>query len=337
MIGRVTLLLSRSDLERLLDVDGCLGALEQGFITGPAVIAPQRIRTDLPGAGTATVLIPGLVSDIPAYSVKVNAKFPGARPALRGVVCLHDLATGELLAMADSATVTVWRTGLSAALGTHALARANATTLAVIGAGAQADLVVRGLAELRPLRRLLITDTDPGQAARFATRHRSTRPGIACEIAPDAATAAHDADIVVLATWSREPLLHTNDVRPGTTSPRWAPMSPARPNSAPACSGAVTSSSTTLPSPPRWAHWATPDCPQPTPQAPWLRYFKARCPAAVAPMKSLSTHRSGCPGKTSCSPGWPTVVHSTPAPAYRSISSADSHPAGLSVAAAKES
>jgi ornithine cyclodeaminase len=216
MIGRVTLLLSRSDLEHLLDVHGCLSALEQGFITGPAVIAPQRIRTDLPGAGTATVLVPGLVSDIPAYSVKVNAKFPAARPALRGVVCLHDLATGELLAVADSATVTAWRTGLSAALGTHALARADATALAVIGAGAQADLVVRGLAALRPLRRLLITDTDPGQAARFATRHRSTRPGIACEIARDAATAAHDADIVVLATWSREPLLHTADVRPGT-------------------------------------------------------------------------------------------------------------------------
>src|SRR5216683_1551059 len=36
---------------------------------------------------------------IPAYTVKVNAKFPAASPALRGVVCLHDL---ELLALADS-------------------------------------------------------------------------------------------------------------------------------------------------------------------------------------------------------------------------------------------
>jgi alanine dehydrogenase len=54
MIGCVPLLLSRSDLERLLDIGGCLSALEQGFVTGPAVIAPQRIRTDLPGPGTAT-------------------------------------------------------------------------------------------------------------------------------------------------------------------------------------------------------------------------------------------------------------------------------------------
>ena len=44
MIGGVTLLLSRSDLERLLNVSSCLGALEQGFLAGPPVISPQRIR-----------------------------------------------------------------------------------------------------------------------------------------------------------------------------------------------------------------------------------------------------------------------------------------------------
>jgi ornithine cyclodeaminase len=215
MIGRVTLLLSRSDLERLLDVGACLSALEQGFLTGSPVIDPQRIRTDLPGAGTATVLIPGLITGIPAYTVKVNAKFPGARPALRGVVCLHHLASGELLALADSATVTAWRTGLSAALGTHALARPDAAAVAVIGAGAQADLVLRGLAVLRPLGHLLVNDLDPGRAAAFASRH-SAGPGISSEVIRGAAAAARGADIVALATWSREPLLDVADVRPGT-------------------------------------------------------------------------------------------------------------------------
>jgi len=111
----VTLLLSRSDLEELLDVGGCLAMLRRGFLAEPSPIAAQRVRTDLPGPGTATALIPGLVEGVPAYTVKVNAKFPGARPALRGVVCLHDARSGELLALLDSATVTAWRTGLSAA------------------------------------------------------------------------------------------------------------------------------------------------------------------------------------------------------------------------------
>ncbi|HEY0933343.1 MAG TPA: ornithine cyclodeaminase family protein, partial [Trebonia sp.] len=207
----MTLLLSRSDLVRLLDVGACLAELRQGFLAPPPAVAPQRVRTDLPGPGTATALLPGLVDGVPAYSVKVNAKFPAASPALRGVVCLHDAGTGELLALLDSATVTAWRTGLSAALGTHALARPAGRTIAVIGAGAQAELVLRGLAALRRWERLVVCDLDAGRAALFAARHAAD----GAVVAPDPRAAARDADIVVLATWSRTPLLDVGNVKPG--------------------------------------------------------------------------------------------------------------------------
>jgi ornithine cyclodeaminase len=170
------------------------------------------VRTDLPGSGTATALIPGLVNGIPAYSVKVNAKFPPSRPALRGVVCLHDAGTGELLALLDSATVTAWRTGLAAALGTHVLARACACAIAVIGAGVQADLVMRGLASLRAWDQLTVFDLDPGRAGLFAGRHAASSAAVAF----DPRDAARDADIIVAATWSRTPLLDDGDVKPGT-------------------------------------------------------------------------------------------------------------------------
>ncbi|WP_165397720.1 hypothetical protein [Streptomyces albidoflavus] len=39
--------------------------------------------------------------------------------ALRRVVCLFSGVDGGLLALLDSATVTAWRTGLAATLGTH--------------------------------------------------------------------------------------------------------------------------------------------------------------------------------------------------------------------------
>jgi alanine dehydrogenase len=215
MLGSVTLLLSRSSLESVLNIDTCLRALREGFTSGPPAVAPQRIRTGLPGAGTATTLIPGLIEGIPAYTVKVNAKFPGARPALRGVVCLHHLDDGELLAVADSATVTAWRTGLSAALGTHELARADARVIAVIGAGAQAELVLRGLAALRSFSRLLVCDLDPRRAESFARRLAATAAAGSCDVVSDAAEAARAADVIVTATWSREPLLDIADVRPG--------------------------------------------------------------------------------------------------------------------------
>jgi ornithine cyclodeaminase len=222
MMAGVTLLLSGSDLERSLDIGACAQALRQGFLAVPSGISAQRVRTDLPGPGTATVLIPGLVDGVPAYSVKVNAKFPASRPALRGVVCLHDAETGDLLAVLDSATVTAWRTGLSAALATHVLARPSAGAVAVIGAGTQSGLVLRGLAALRGWERLTVCDLDTGRASLFAARHSAavTQAAAAQAAAPAASVAdprdaARDADIVVLATWSRTPLLDAGDVTPG--------------------------------------------------------------------------------------------------------------------------
>ncbi|MEV5749355.1 ornithine cyclodeaminase family protein [Actinoallomurus sp. NPDC052308] len=210
----VTVLLSRSDLESLLDPRECLDALRAGFQASPGRVRPQRVRTDLPGPGTATALIPGLIDGVPAYTVKVNAKFPGATPALRGVVCLHDLRTGELLALLDSATVTAWRTGLAAALGTDALARPDADTVAVIGAGAQSHLVVTGLRRLRPIRDLVVTDLDPERAAAFAARHGGR--AVPAETGGGVPSGVAEAAVIVAATWSRTPLLHAGDVGPGT-------------------------------------------------------------------------------------------------------------------------
>ena len=206
----MTLLLTRSEILELLDIPSILEVLRDGF-TASTMVEPQRMRTDLPGPGTATALLPGVIPGIPAYTVKVNAKFPAATPALRGVVCLHDLADGSLLAVMDSSSVTAWRTGLAAALATDVLASAEAATVGVIGAGAQSAMVIRGLAALRPVRHLVVQDTDPRKAADFIDSH----PTVPASIAVDALEVARRAELVVMATWSREPLLAAADVHPG--------------------------------------------------------------------------------------------------------------------------
>ncbi|MFJ9373129.1 ornithine cyclodeaminase family protein [Streptomyces sp. NPDC101455] len=207
----MTRLLTRSALGALLEPSACLAALRAGFLAvgAPVAIPGQRVRTDLPFPGTATALMPGLLPGIEAYTVKINAKFPDARPALRGVLCLHSGVDGELLALLDSATVTAWRTGLAAALGTHALAgSAEGAVVGVVGAGAQAELMVRGLGVLRPYGELLVHDTDLDRATEFAARHGGRVLGSPKEIAAV-------ADIVLLATWSRTPLLSLADTREG--------------------------------------------------------------------------------------------------------------------------
>ncbi|GAA1612416.1 MULTISPECIES: ornithine cyclodeaminase family protein [Kribbella] len=200
----MTVLLTRSDILRVLDVPAVLDALRHGF-RHASPIEPLRIRTDLPGPGTATALLPGLIPGIPAYTVKVNAKFPGATPALRGVVCLHDLADGTLLALMDSSTLTAYRTGLAAALATDVLS--SGTVVGVVGAGAQSAVTVAGLTEVT---RLVVHDLHADRASDFLARQ-----GIPGAVASSPQEVAAVADVVILATWSREPLLTAADLKPG--------------------------------------------------------------------------------------------------------------------------
>jgi alanine dehydrogenase len=211
-----TTVLTASDIGSLLHEPGpVIDLLEHGFTSVvPDEDGPRRVRTSLPGPGTATALLPGLLPDIPAYTVKVNAKFPAARPALRGLVCLHSLQDGRLLALLDSASVTAWRTGMAAALVTDRLARRSADRLAIVGAGTQARLVVEGLSHLRRVRRVSICDTDPKAAGNFAQWVNATT-GARCTVAATPAAATRDSDVVVTATWSREPLISQDDVYGG--------------------------------------------------------------------------------------------------------------------------
>ena len=138
-----TLLLTRTDVSRLLEPLILLDDLRRGFVAAArATIPPQRARSDLPrGASSspnsAAVLFPGLLDNIPAYSVKVHAKFPGETPAMRGLVQLFDSATGALLAVLDSGYLSALRIAAAAAVAADALAQPEASRVALIGAGTQ--------------------------------------------------------------------------------------------------------------------------------------------------------------------------------------------------------
>ena len=114
------------------------------------------------------LLAPGLVPGIPAYSIKVHAKFPGQDPAIRGVLVLHDLATGAVLALIESSHLTALRTGLAGALGADALARRDARTVAIIGAGAQGRSQLAALRLVRPITAVNVLDTAAAAARSFA-------------------------------------------------------------------------------------------------------------------------------------------------------------------------
>ncbi|MCP3105298.1 ornithine cyclodeaminase family protein [Myxococcus sp. K15C18031901] len=212
-----TLLLTRSDVSRNLQALLLLEDLREAFRNDALArtVAPQRVRAPLHAEGSAMVLFPGCLPGIPAYTVKVHAKFPGRTPALQGAVQLHDLGTGELMAVMDSGHLTAVRTGVVGALAADVLARPDASRVALIGAGAQAVMQLKSLRLVRSLSHVRVFDTEPARAFAFATRMYKEL-NLPVRQADSVAEVVEDADIVVCATWSRLPFLHPGMVRPGT-------------------------------------------------------------------------------------------------------------------------
>ncbi len=228
----MTILLTRPDVEPLLHMPALLPQLRQAFrsYSLERSIPAQRVRSALPGgehASSATLLFPGLLPAIPAYTVKVHAKFPDQQPAIQGVLLLHDLTTGQLLAIMDSTAITAVRTGLAGALAADVLARPDASRVAIIGAGVQGQLQLRCLALVRKLSQVWVYDVMSEKAKAFAEQMQ-TELNIPVLTAPSLIEAVKQAEIIVTVTWSRAPFLFAHMVQPGTHITTLGPDEPGK-------------------------------------------------------------------------------------------------------------
>lgn len=212
-----TPVLSRSDVIDSLDPDVLRSDLRRAFeaYSQNREIPARRVGSELPTAGSAMVLVSGLAAGIPAYSVKVHAKFPEASPSIRGLVLLFDAEDGALLSTMDSTYLTAARTGMTGALATDVLARDDATTMAVVGAGTQGEFGLRHLARSRSLEGVSVYDASLERAVAFAER-MTNELGVSVDVHETVQEAVADRRIVLTATWSDEPFLDASVLRPET-------------------------------------------------------------------------------------------------------------------------
>jgi ornithine cyclodeaminase/alanine dehydrogenase-like protein (mu-crystallin family) len=128
-------------------------------------------------------------------------------PTHMAVIALFDPKTGEPLALMDGRYITEMRTAAVSAVATDALAAPDAKVLALLGAGVQGQAHLELLPHVRQFEEIRIWNRTPERAERFAEEH-----GIK---AMTLEAAVRDADVVVTATSSREPILEGKWLKPG--------------------------------------------------------------------------------------------------------------------------
>ena len=124
-----TLILNRAEIKALVSPREALEPMRDAFRlystqrTVPTLRVPSPLPAPAPSDAGAMILVPGVVAGIPAYTVKVHAKYPAHDPAIQGVVILSSLETGAILAIMESGFLTAVRTGLAGAIAADVLAR----------------------------------------------------------------------------------------------------------------------------------------------------------------------------------------------------------------------
>lgn len=205
-------------IRRAVPVADLLDAVEGAYRDVAAGRDRSPARSQIPLDDGTLLLMPGLREAGEGATVKVVTVMPGnaerGLPTIHALVVWLDAATGRPLALIDGAALTAMRTGAASGVGTRLLARHDARTLAVIGAGAQAEWQIRAVCAARPIDRVLVAARDPARTAAFAGRMAG-----ALEVTVEAADvemAVSAADVVCCATTSSEPVFDASWVRPGT-------------------------------------------------------------------------------------------------------------------------
>ncbi|STZ75465.1 ornithine cyclodeaminase family protein [Bergeriella denitrificans] len=135
-------------------------------------------------------------------------------PGLFSTYTLFDGRNGRPLAVIDGNQITCRRTAAASALAARYLARQDAETLLICGAGNVAAELAPAYAAVRDIKRVLVWNPTAEKAEKLVARLREQ--GFAAEPALDLAQAVGESDIVSCATLSTEPLILREWVRPGT-------------------------------------------------------------------------------------------------------------------------
>jgi ornithine cyclodeaminase len=125
---------------------------------------------------------------------------------------LFDGETGQFRALLDASAVTAVRTAAVSAVATRALAREDANELAILGAGVQARAHLEALPHVRAFERVRIYSRTPEHAQALAAEAETP---FRVEAVESVEAAVGDADVVVTATSSREPVLEVGWLAPG--------------------------------------------------------------------------------------------------------------------------
>ena len=206
--------LNEADVRAALSMRELIDTMQETVAAFSAGCAKQPVRTvfDIPGGFFGTM--PALLENSGALGAKLvtvcNGNAAKGLHSHLATILLLDAETGETLAIMDGRFITEARTAASSAVAARYLARANASSLGIIGSGVQARSHLEALPMVRDFDDIHAWSPTAANLREFvAESGERVRP------VSSAREAVEGADVVVLATSSPAPVLENSWVKAG--------------------------------------------------------------------------------------------------------------------------
>ena len=213
-------ILSAADVRAALPMPAAIAAMRRAFGQLSAGDAVVPLRGRIATEKGVTLLMPAYLPQSAALGVKIVSVYGenSARglPVVSATVLVLDPETGLPRALMDGSALTAIRTGAGGGLAADLLARKNARTVALFGAGVQARAQLQAVLAVRDIRRVYIISRTRQSAQRLADEIAGWKNAPQVLLPASSAEAVQNADIVIAATTSNTPVFDGNDLRPGT-------------------------------------------------------------------------------------------------------------------------
>ena len=205
-------ILSAEDVARLGSYRDIVEALREGFRA--EIETPVRHHHDISDVSTL-LLMPAWSKDWAGLKTVVFKTDNAAKglPTIQASYLLIEQKTGTTVAMMDGGEITKRRTAAASALAADYLARKDASTLTVVGAGALAPHFVRAHAAVRPIRRVFINSRTLAKAEALAAE--LAHDGFEVHSVTDLEHAVRQSDIVSCVTTATAPVVMGRWLKPG--------------------------------------------------------------------------------------------------------------------------
>lgn len=211
--------LSESDVRTAITMPETLAIVEAAFgdyALGQATLLPRMSQT-LPGTAGVFRILGATLPRQAMFGLKTLTGYPGRRldNEIYFAILLFDMESGALRAVISANYLTGLRTGAASGVAAKYLARTDANSLGIVGAGVQAWYQAEALCAVRDIRTAKVFSRNKSKAEAFALRLQTSLSVDAVAV-DSAEEAARHSDLVIAATSSSEPILHGAWLKPGT-------------------------------------------------------------------------------------------------------------------------